>query len=96
MSVPPEDRDFSWALMVMRNGYAVRRQAWPIQPEGHYAYLHIRDLDFDNWADANIPPGADVEAWCLELVDGKRRTQVTTISAEEVMAYDWERHDAPR
>ena len=92
MHVPPEERDFSWALAVMRNDYAMRRKSWPIRPEGHHVYMHIRafyDAEY-------IPLEEDVEEWCLELVDGDRVTKVTTFSASDVLAYDWEVYGAQR
>lgn len=73
---------FGWALDLMRESErAVRRKSWPDQ-----VYLHIRDF----YEREHFDLGEDVELRRLELVDGERCTQVTTFSAEDVLAYDWE------
>ena len=81
-----EETNFGWALAKLRDGYALRRRAWPMQPGGHQVYLRIRDFYEGEYFDL----GEDVELRCLELVDGERCAQVTTFSADDVLAYDWE------
>lgn len=77
-----EETNFGWALAKLRDGYALRRQAWPMQSSGHFPYMVLYVSDGGQWSSLPGEP--------IELVVGKDRTFVGEFPVDDVMAYDWE------